>query len=729
MAKNTTRKVFLVLSICLSLFISGFSGCNPETEYDKWVREQNKLTDQFNTWCKKQPRPVVELSVLGLVNTRLVPVTMSWDEGTTVAIFVDGEPLDSTGPVGSIQVESDGKHEISLHVTQVYVPTDEKFASQSCTRTTTRRTWFIVDATPPTIVAQAHQVDRDSFAITGVATEEMSLLDGLNVAGVPFQVLGLQSYEFNEVFQYQIDDPLVRQIIARDTAGKTATIPVEIPFPKNCWALYGSGNQLLELRTEEGFVPEPEPGLLWLWGFGPGREWIEYRDGVPVDLPLWTPDWWYLVLAAGVIASVSTAGGVSWGTVSLVHRIAERIEASRLECEYQHICAQVRAAIANRNWQQAQGLIRQLPEDYPSRIELRRAVRQGQFAEQAASAIAAIESCEWQQALELLEQLPEGYTQRAELWQQAREEQWADWAEQAQTAIGQKTWEQAEELLAQLPEGYPSRNAMAKAIYDGKWAEQVTWVQTAIAAHDWTKAQKALKKLPADHPERAKLNDQIQSGQQAEWMTQTKAAIDRFEWAKAILLLTRLPDGYPEKKELLIAAKYGHHIDDEVAEQVKKAIQAGQWTIAMVKTLEIPKDWVGRVSRTTTQAEIKPKWAESLVADWLGHRPTHYAVFDLPSSASQEKIRLMFRRRSRIWHPDTWKQHVDKVKKALGVTGDIPLDVLKSVTEEIFKAISEAYEVLSDSEKRTKYDREQAHAKKYDDSFDELFGSGEKRRK
>ncbi|QSR86684.1 J domain-containing protein [Candidatus Methylacidiphilum infernorum] len=63
----------------------------------------------------------------------------------------------------------------------------------------------------------------------------------------------------------------------------------------------------------------------------------------------------------------------------------------------------------------------------------------------------------------------------------------------------------------------------------------------------------------------------------------------------------------------------------------------------------------------------------------------YYEILGVDKNATQDEIRAAFRRLARIYHPD-----VAKDKKA---------------AEEKFKDINEAYEVLSDPEKRKKYDQ------------------------
>src|SRR6516225_4147017 len=63
----------------------------------------------------------------------------------------------------------------------------------------------------------------------------------------------------------------------------------------------------------------------------------------------------------------------------------------------------------------------------------------------------------------------------------------------------------------------------------------------------------------------------------------------------------------------------------------------------------------------------------------------YYETLGVPKTASENEIRSAFRKLARKYHPD-----VAKDKKA---------------AEEKFKEINEAYEVLSDPEKRKKYDQ------------------------
>ena len=65
----------------------------------------------------------------------------------------------------------------------------------------------------------------------------------------------------------------------------------------------------------------------------------------------------------------------------------------------------------------------------------------------------------------------------------------------------------------------------------------------------------------------------------------------------------------------------------------------------------------------------------------------YYEILGVKREATDKEIKSAYRKLARKWHPDL---HTDKQK---------------SEAEEKFKKINEAYEVLSDPEKRSKYDR------------------------
>ena len=63
----------------------------------------------------------------------------------------------------------------------------------------------------------------------------------------------------------------------------------------------------------------------------------------------------------------------------------------------------------------------------------------------------------------------------------------------------------------------------------------------------------------------------------------------------------------------------------------------------------------------------------------------YYEILGVPRTASQEEIKRAYRRLARKYHPDVNHGNTE--------------------AEELFKEINEAYEVLSDEEKRERYDR------------------------
>src|ERR671925_2136834 len=68
----------------------------------------------------------------------------------------------------------------------------------------------------------------------------------------------------------------------------------------------------------------------------------------------------------------------------------------------------------------------------------------------------------------------------------------------------------------------------------------------------------------------------------------------------------------------------------------------------------------------------------------MARSPDYYKTLGVDKKASADEIKKAYRKLARKYHPDTNKQ---------------------AAAEERFKEISEAYDVLSDPEKRKKYDR------------------------
>jgi len=67
-----------------------------------------------------------------------------------------------------------------------------------------------------------------------------------------------------------------------------------------------------------------------------------------------------------------------------------------------------------------------------------------------------------------------------------------------------------------------------------------------------------------------------------------------------------------------------------------------------------------------------------------------YEILGVNKNASESDLKKAFRKASLKWHPDRWSDKSEKEKKE---------------AEEKFKEISEAYDVLSDPDKRSRYDR------------------------
>ena len=74
----------------------------------------------------------------------------------------------------------------------------------------------------------------------------------------------------------------------------------------------------------------------------------------------------------------------------------------------------------------------------------------------------------------------------------------------------------------------------------------------------------------------------------------------------------------------------------------------------------------------------------------MANKRDYYEVLGVAKTASADEIKAAYRKLALKWHPDRWVNGSDAEKKT---------------AEEHFKEAAEAYSVLSDADKRAKYDQ------------------------
>ncbi|MFB6144246.1 MAG: molecular chaperone DnaJ [Candidatus Nanohaloarchaea archaeon] len=141
------------------------------------------------------------------------------------------------------------------------------------------------------------------------------------------------------------------------------------------------------------------------------------------------------------------------------------------------------------------------------------------------------------------------------------------------------------------------------------------------------------------------------------------------------------------------------------------------------ETLVTPaKTWSTPTTRKSTR---KTKRSKILffnpLSGWQTIAREYYELLGVSEDASQEEIKKAYREKAKKYHPDSGGEEAD---------------------EEKFKKINKAYDVLSDEEKRKKYDRfgkegVEGHAQRgqrraassFQDLFEQIFGGGRSRRR
>lgn len=156
-----------------------------------------------------------------------------------------------------------------------------------------------------------------------------------------------------------------------------------------------------------------------------------------------------------------------------------------------------------------------------------------------------------------------------------------------------------------------------------------------------------------------------------------------------------------QRKVWVIAPQHGSRVAGWISQYLGEMVMVPQVhakPIIDLRTLEVR--YIGsckeRNGEWSAFGWMKGEWSvifpETTLREWFEGKPaaaghtdavTLYGVLGIPQSADTDQIKTAYRRMARTWHPDVCKE---------------------PDAEERFKRINEAYQVISDSNKRARYD-------------------------
>ncbi len=157
----------------------------------------------------------------------------------------------------------------------------------------------------------------------------------------------------------------------------------------------------------------------------------------------------------------------------------------------------------------------------------------------------------------------------------------------------------------------------------------------------------------------------------------------------------------PDNKRWLVSPRYGQTCADLAMHYLGVEVQVpAQSHMAIDETRLIRVEYLGQCKNRGNNESSAFGWAdggwtviipEPILRDWFqavparpDEAPTLYAVLAVKPAATPDEVRSAYRRLAKQWHPDVARGEPDAA--------------------EIFKAISHAYQVLSNEAMRRKYD-------------------------
>lgn len=197
------------------------------------------------------------------------------------------------------------------------------------------------------------------------------------------------------------------------------------------------------------------------------------------------------------------------------------------------------------------------------------------------------------------------------------------------------------------------------------WHATRTEYQRLLGAQDWAKAAPALKSALTNMPDIKVYQAEVHMGL-CESLAKGGATIA--DWEEGVVVC-------------------GHAANLGASPEAMREMR-GDLHAKLGKYSEAIHDFTTVLQSQPNNHRMRQRIQEMQNAKKLAERKDYYKILDLPRDCTKQQVKVQFRKMALVWHPDRFTK---------------PEDLEKA--NSMFQDINEAYDVLTDPEKKARYDR------------------------